>query len=346
MWIGVALWLPGAGLLAQVGGLFSYEFLNLSPSARVAALGAAHIAVADDDVNLAAVNPALLNASMHQHLSFSHAFHLAGVQHGYAAMGLYHPKWKTTFHGGIQYVDYGDFDLTNELGEVEGNFKANEYAFTLGAGRQVYERITVGANVKLISSQLETYRSLGLATDLAAFYEDTAANFSATLIFRNIGTQLSTYTDGNKEPIPFEMQAGIAKRLRHLPLRFSLIYRYLDRWNVLYDDPNNKEDNFLLNEEPTERSNSSIWLDNFFRHFVFNAELLLGARDNFRLRAGYNHLLRQELSETDYRSLSGFTFGVGLKIKRFRLDFGRTNFHIGGGVNQLSVSTHLKEFKH
>jgi len=330
---------------AQVGGLFAYEFLNLSPSARVAALGAAHIAVADDDVNLASGNPALLNAAMHQQLSFSHAFHLAGVQHGYAAMALHQPRWKTTFHAGIQYADYGDFDLTNEFGEVEGTFSANEYAFTVGAGRQIYERISAGANLRFVSSQLETYRSAGLVGDLALLYEDTASRFSATLVLRNMGGQLTAYAPGNAEPLPFEMQAGIARRLKHLPLRFSVIYRFLDRWNILYDDPNAKEDNFLLNDTPTERSRSSIWLDNFFRHFVFNAELLLGARDNFRLRAGYSHLLRQELSEADYRSFAGFTFGLGIKINRFRLDFGRTNFHIGGGVNQLSIATNLREFK-
>ena len=67
---------------AQIGGLNTYEFLNLSPSARVSALGGNLITVRDDDANLALANPSLLNESMHQQLAFSHSFHVAGISHG------------------------------------------------------------------------------------------------------------------------------------------------------------------------------------------------------------------------------------------------------------------------
>lgn len=334
----------GQLLWSQVGGGYTYSFLNLSPSARVAALGASHIAVADDDVALAALNPALLNPSMGGQLSFSHSFHLAGISHGYAAIGLQPNHWKTSLHTSIQYVDYGDFTRTNELGEEEGGFVANEYALLVGAGRPVNERLRIGGNARFILSQLETYQSVGLAGDLGIFYADTSKGFTATVLLRNIGGQLTSYEGSSREPIPFEMQAAVAKRLQHLPLRFSVIYRFLDRWNIRYDDPNKEVTNLFLNNEPVDASKASIWFDNLFRHFVFNAELLLGAKENFRLRAGYSHLLRQELSEADYRSFAGFTLGVGFKIKKFRLDYGRTNFHIGGGVNQLTISTQLREF--
>jgi hypothetical protein len=141
------------------------------------------------------------------------------------------------------------------------------------------------------------------------------------------------------------MQVGISKRLKHLPLRFSMVYRYFDRWNILYDDPNSKEQTLFLDNTPTVKSNASIWLDNFARHFVFNGELLIGKKGNFRLRFGYSHLLRKELTIDGYRSLAGFTFGTGIRINRFHLDYGRTNFHLAGGVNQLSISTNIKAFK-
>ncbi|MEM1216176.1 MAG: type IX secretion system protein PorQ [Bacteroidota bacterium] len=337
--------LLSSALSAQVGGLFTYEFLNFSPSARVSALGGVLIGVQDDDINLAANNPAALNPQMHQQISFSHAFHPGGINYGYAAAGHHVEKWATTFTLGMRYVDYGTFDLTNNLGIVEGDFGAGEYALTIGAGRQLNERIHAGANVRMVSSRFESYTSFGLLADLGLMYVDTASNFVFSFVGRNIGRQLSTYREANVEPLPFELMAGVSKRLRYLPLQFSLTYRFLDRWNILYDDPNQQETTQLFGQEPTERSRAEIWFDNLARHFVASTELFIGKRENFRLRLGYSHLLKQELSVNELRSLAGFTFGVGLKIKRFRLDYGRTNFHLAGGVNQLTIATNLREFR-
>lgn len=333
-------------LSAQInGGDNVFEFLNLSNSARITALGGHLITVMDDDVNLAFANPALLNSGMHQQLSFSHNFHLNAIKYGYAAYGHYVAPWKTTFHAGIHYVAYGEFQQTDELGQVLGTFRANDYALTLGAGRQVDERLYLGANVKLLTSRLETYGSTGIAADLAAAYRDTSGRFLATLVLRNIGAQLSTYSPGNREPIPFEVQVGISQRLRYLPFRISVIYRYLDRWNITYDDPNTKEVEFLFGEAPRQRSDAEVFLDNFFRHFVFSGEFLLGRKENFRLRLGYNHLLRTELSVENFGSLAGFSFGAGIKISKFRLDYGHQIYHIAGGVNHLSIATNFQEFR-
>ncbi len=337
--------LLSSGLQAQIGGINTYEFLNLSPSARVSALGGAQIAVRDDDANLAFGNPAILNSLMHQQLAFNHSFHVAGISHGYAAYAHHFGKAGITGHAGVQYVSYGSFDQTDEFGQVNGSFKAAEYAITAGAAREFYGRLALGANLKFITSQLEAYNSLGMAADLAGVYFDTARNFTAAVVFRNIGTQLTTYEEGNTEPIPFEIQVGLSKRLRHLPFRFSIIYRHFNRWNILYDDPNAEPSTLFFGEVDTERSKTSIWLDNFFRHFVFSGEFLFGKRENFRLRAGYNHFMRRELSVENFGSLAGFSLGGGIKVNRFRIDYGHTAFHLGGGLNHFSISTNLQEFK-
>jgi len=330
---------------AQLGGLHTFSFLNLSPSARITGLGGNLITVMDDDANLAYHNPALLNPAMHQQMSFSHAFLIEGIQHGYAGYAHHAAKWNTTLHGGVHYVRYGLFDYTDEFGNESGTFKAAEYAITLGAGRQVNERLSIGINGKLITSQLESYRSLGIAADLAGMYFDTANQFAITFVMRNIGAQLSTFRSDNPEPLPYDFQMGISKQLRYLPFRFSVIYHHLQRWNLLYDDPNSSEDNLFFGDMPTERSDVSIFFDNLFRHFIFNGELLIGQRESLRLRLGYNHFMRQELSVDNYRSLSGITFGAGIRISRFRLDYGRNNYHLAGGMNHLSISTNLREFR-
>lgn len=333
-------------LTAQVGGDHVYEFLNLSPSARVTGLGGTLIAVKDDDVALAYANPAVLNPEMHQQLSFNYNFHLAGISNGYAAYGHHVQPWDMTFHGGIQFINYGTFDATDEFGQINGTFKASEYAITVGASRQLYEKLSLGANIKLVTSQFESYNSLGLVADLAAFYRDTSGRFSASLVVRNAGGQLTTYHDDNRESMPLDVQLGISQRLKHLPFRLSVTYQKLNRWNILYDDPNQVDETLLLGDsEPTERSDFSINVDNFFRHLTFGGEFLFGKKENFRLRFGYSHFQRKELSVANFRSLSGFSLGLGLKISRFRIDYGRRFYHLAGALNHLSISTNLKEFR-
>lgn len=339
-----ALLLPFS-IFAQLGGTNVYEFLNLPPSARVSALGGNLITVADDDVNLAYMNPAALNREMHEQIAFSHNFYLADINNGYFSYGHFIEPWDMTIHGGIQYVSYGEFDWTDELGNINGTFNAAEYALVLGAGKQLSEKYSVGANLKAISSQFESYNSFGATVDAALMYRDTASNFSLSLVLRNMGTQFTTYREDNFEPIPFDMQIGISKRLRYLPFRFSIIYHHVHQWNILYDDPNSEEPTLFLGDAPAEQSETSIFFDNLFRHFIFNGEFLFGKKENFRLRVGYNHFMRKELSVEDFRSLAGFSFGLGLKINRFRIDYGRSNFHLAGGTNHISISTNFREFR-
>ncbi len=332
--------------LGQLGGLNTYEFLNLPASARISGLGGNLISVMDDDANLAYNNPSLLNPSMHGQLSFNHSFHLAGTQHGYFSYAHHLTGADMTFHGGIQYANYGEFEETDEFGIENGTLNAAEYAVTIGAGKEVYERLALGVNAKFVTSSLGRFNSTGLVADIAAVYYDTASNFTATILFKNVGTQISTFQEGgDTEPLPFEIQVGFSKRLKHLPFRFSVVYHHLDRWNVTFDDPNSEETTLFFGEEPPERSMTSIWFDNFFRHFIFNGEFLFGKKDNFRLRFGYNHFMRKELTTTNFGGFAGFSLGVGFKVNRFRIDYGRTTYHLAGGINHLGITTYLKEFK-
>lgn len=337
--LGIISYLPAQ----PIGGDNVYEFLNLSSHARITALGGNLITVRDDDISLAFDNPAALNPQMHNSLAFNYNFRLADIRNGYFGFGQHIQKWDMTFHGGIHYISYGDFIGTDEVGLVEGTFDAAEQAITIGAGKQLYERLSVGANLKMVNSRFESYNSVGLLGDVAAMFHDTASRVNVTLLFKNIGTQLSTYRPDNQEPMPFEIQIGVSKKLRHLPFRFSVIYHNLQQWNILYDDPNAVDDSFFFIDEGNSNNNNDF-VDNLFRHFIFNGEFLFGKKENFRLRLGYNHLNRKELAVRSLRSLHGFSLGVGLKINRFRIDYGRSFQHIAGGNNHFSISTNLKEF--
>lgn len=330
---------------AQItGGQNVFSFLNLSPSARITALGGMQIAAKDDDVAFAAVNPAALNAAMDGRITLQHNFFLSDIQHGYVAYANHLPRVGFTVQGGLQYVGYGDMPQTDEYGNKMGNVKASETALTLGGARVLTDRVSLGINLRFAFSTLAEFKSNALAADAGLMYADTARRFVAALVLRNAGAQLATYA-GKKEYLPFDLQVGFSKRLRYLPFRLSVIAHHLHQWEIRYDDPNAEDDDVLVfGEEDGGNNDKNAGIDNFFRHLVFNGEFLLGRNEAFQLRVGYNHLRKKELSVRNYRSLAGFSFGMGVKISRFRVDFGYGAYHLGGSVVHFGLGTNLKEF--
>lgn len=331
-------------LNAQIGGTKVYQFLNLPQSARVTGLGGYLMTVVDEDLSLAYSNPGLLNPLMGGGISFSHNFQLGGIGNGHLAYAHNFEKWDMTGHVNFQYMNYGTFAATDQFGNINGEFKASETTATVGLGKQLYEKLSVGANLRFVNSNLESYNSIGWAGDLGFVYQDTASNFSAALVFRNFGSQFTAYEEDRFEGIPYNAHISVTKKLRYLPFRFSLIYSYLNRWNITYDDPNQENDFLFLGEDQNTESEFGIWVGNFARHLTFNGELLLGKYEGFKLRFGYNHLRKKELSVTNFRSLAGWSLGFGMKIKRFRFDFGHAFYHLAGGTNHLTISTNLREF--
>lgn len=328
-----------------IGGRHVFQFMTLSPSARVSGMGGLQIAVKDDDVALAALNPAALSQRMNGRLSFQHNFYLADIQHGYAAYAHHLPKLGFTLHGGIQYVDYGEIKRTDEFGTLlGGNVPASETALTLGGARQLNEYISLGLNFRMGFSALDAVRSTALAADAGLMYADTARRFTLGLVLRNAGVQMSPYND-LREDLPFDVQVGVSKRLRHLPFRFAIIAHHLHEWDIRYNDPNLKDDDVLLfGEEEPKNNKVNEFVDNFFRHLVFNGEFLLGKNEGLRLRIGYNHLRKRELTVRNYRSMAGFSGGVGIKINRFRLDVGIAPYHLAGGIFHVGIGTNLRDF--
>ncbi|MCS6927889.1 MAG: type IX secretion system protein PorQ [Saprospiraceae bacterium] len=335
----VSLSLP---TVAQVtGGRHAFKFLTLSPSARITALGGLHISVRDDDVALAALNPAALNPRMSGRLSLQHNFLLANIQHSYAAYAHHAKIFNATLHASIQHVNYGDIPRADAFGNVQGEVRATETAFTLGIARLLTPKWSLGLNVRFARSALDMYQATALSSDVGVLYEDTARLFSAAAVVRQLGTQLTLYRD-TREALPFDLQLAVSKRLRYLPFRLSIVAHHLHQWNIRYDDPALRPRNPLLfgGDQPTE-GNPTI--DNFFRHLIFNGEFLLGANEFFRIRLGYNHLRRRELTVRNFRSLAGFSAGLGLRVSRFRIDLGYASYHIAGGIVHFGLSTNVRE---
>jgi len=326
-------------LLAQPAGKRAYEFLNLPASARITALGGHLISVHDEDISLALANPATLNDRMHNRISFSHNFHFADIQNGYVSYGRHIEKWALTTHFGVQYVSYGDFTYADVLGNQNGTFSSGETAFVIGASKKVADRITIGANIKSVFSNLESYTSTGILMDLGINYSNDSSGFMFTLLAKNMGAELTTY-NGSGFGTPLDIQVGVSKRLKYLPFRLTIIAHQLHKANVRYDDPDKLVQTDIFGE-PVKVNKFGESIDNIFRHIIINGEFMLGKNENLRLRAGYNHLRRKELSLSTFRSLAGFSLGFGIKVSAFKLDYGLGYYHVAGATNHISISTDL-----
>lgn len=331
-------------LSAQIGGKHYYEFLNVPNSARITALGGYLNTVKDDDVALALTNPAALNEKMHGAITFHHNFYLSDIQNGYVGYGHDLKDSPFAVHGGFQYLTYGDFQATDPTGQVTGDFDANELAIILGGSYQLNEHYSVGVNLKHVSSRFEAFTSSAVGADISAMYYNAESEWAVTIALTNFGGTYEHYTENTEASMPTQLQIGFSKRLKHLPFRYSIIAHHLEEWNIAYDDPNVQDNNVLFGDEGGSDDGPSF-IDQLARHFVFNGEFLFGKEENFRVRLGYNNLRRADLNLLNRFTLSGFTFGVGFKVNRFRIDYGFGGYHYASNAHHFSISTNIKEFR-
>lgn len=330
---------------AQIGGQNTFGFLDLSSSvsARLNALGGVNVSLRDDDPMMAYENPALLNDSMDNWVGLSFSPFLGGANYGYTAY-MRDIKNVGLFHAGIKYFNSGQQLGADEFGNTTSPFSTNEAVVTVGYAQPIgLTNIHVGSNLKFIASNLAPgFSSTGLALDLGASYLSDSGLFSAGLVIRNMGVQLTSYVaDGVREPLPFQIVAGVSNKLKYMPLRFSLTLTHLDRWDLYYDDPN-AEVELDFNGNPID--NSPGVADRIARHMVFGGEFLLGK--SLRLRVGYNHLRRQELRSQNRAGMSGFSLGLGIRANRkgFAFDYGYSSLGSAGLFNahQFSLRYRIK----
>ncbi len=323
---------------SQIGGNSTYAFLNLATPARIAAMGGTFISVKDADLNLGLRNPSLLDPSVSGQLALNGVNYFSDIKLGNVSYAQHFNKLGT-FAAGINYINYGDFIAADEIGEQTGTFSASEYDFLTSWAIPIDSMFSFGANLHFIYSQLENYTSSGMAVDLASSYYNANHGLTATVLVRNLGSQINKYREGEKEDLPFEVQAGISKKLGRAPLRFSLTMRNLQKWDLTYIDPNSAQEVDPLTQEPID--NSASFGDKLLLHTIFGMELLPGK--NFHIRAAYNFQRRKELGLESRMSTTGVSWGFGFRVSKFIIGYGRATYHLQGASNHFSLTTNLTE---
>ncbi len=335
------MWLLPSGLFAQVGGQGTYDFINLPNSTRVASLGGELISLSENDVSLCYYNPALLNDGMLNHLALNYTNYFMDINYGYVATAFKAGKKVGNIGLGMHYVNYGTFTRADYTGAITGEFEAKEYAMNITWAYAIDSMFSVGLNLKPVYSVLETYQSYGLATDFAVTYHNPGNLFTSALVFRNFGMQFKPYVEDNREPLPFEVQLALSKRLEHAPFRFTITAHHLETLDMTYEinGDDGDVDYFGTSEEKSRWEEIG---DMALRHLNFSVEIL--PFDNFYFALGYNMQRNKELQIGSMVSTVGLSWGFGLKISKFQVGFARGTYHLAGASNHFSLSTDLSSF--
>jgi len=325
-----------------------YEFLNLPQTAVITSMGGYGFPSLVPDTGMSLMIPSLLSQDHNNYLSLNFVSYFDDINYGTVAF-THHMEGLGHFAGSVQYINYGRFIEANELGHVTGEFTAGEYSFQLGWGRMLNEQFAIGSNLKVIYSSFYEYSSLGLATDVSVSYHNAEHLVAASVVARNIGRQITTYHEGNRESLPFDLVLGVTKKLANAPFQFSLVAHNLHHFDLSYDSPLLLPDHFdggETNGSFQERAGDVA--GNVMRHIILGVEFT--PIENFALRAGYNYRRRQEMKVDTRLSTVGFSWGFGLRVSRFQINYGRSHHHLAGASdsglsapNHISVSTSLQE---
>jgi hypothetical protein len=312
---------------SQTGGDNVYEFLNLTHSGLISSLGGSNVSLNGNNLNLAYHNPALLNQTMNNALALNYVNYFAGINYGLAMYSHSFPGIGNTA-AGLTYLNYGSFTESDPSGNITGEFRASEYAFSLLYSREIDSLFSVGINLKPVLSHLENYSSFGFAFDIGASWHNRSNLFSSGIVIKNAGWQLTSYAGEARQKLPFEIQAGLSQRLAHAPFRFSLTLKHLEKFDLThqYISP----DSTLTGDQVSRE-----FSENLLRHVLLGAELI--PHKNFYFSGGYNYQRRSELQVESRVSAVGFSWGFGINTSWLDIEFGRAMYHLAGSSSHVSV---------
>lgn len=322
---------------SQVGGKSVFQFLNLVTSPRQSALGGKVITLYDSDVNQALFNPATINPEMDNHLAVNYGSLFGEVTYGTAAYAYTYDRHVQTFHVGVNYVNYGNFEGYDEFGQATTSFSGSEMALSLGYSYNIpFTNFHIGANAKFISSTLEAYSSFGAAADIGMLYIDDDNDINYALSVRNMGTQITTYA-GTRENLPLEVLLGISQELDNVPIRWHLTFENMQQWNVAFSNPNRAVGNL----DGGSNQEKVGFFNNALRHMIFGVELF--PRKSINLRIGYNFRRGEELRVVEQRNFSGISAGFGLKMGRLKFNYSYSRYTLAANTSLFGLTINLQD---
>ena len=306
--------LPATALAQEYASAFNT--LRLPASSHAAALGGQNVTLIEDEPTAGWYNPALYaNVS-----DLSAGLNFMTYAAGSTWMGAHFVKAfgeRHTMAVGVQYMNYGKMDETDEAGNTLGQFSAKDIVIGAGYSYLLSDRWTGGANLKMMVSNLADYTALAAAVDVGLNYYDDENDLSVSASLQNIGTQLKAYHDGQRTHLPFTLALGFSKGMAHLPVRFHVTMTDVTRWkSSYYVLPENKD---------KDKSDKVGFGKKALNHFVLGLDIL--PTDYLYLSVGYNFRRAYELKASGSSHLAGLSAGAGVNVKHFKFGVSYAKYH-------------------
>lgn len=321
-----------------LGGNSVFNFLKLSNTTQLTALGGVNVSQISNDVGLAFNNPALLQPSMHSQMNAVFNDFYGGIKVYHLSLGYHHAKLNTTFSWGLNYFNYGSTTETDASGNVLGQFKPTDWVMQVSAARSYLSKWKYGATLKFINSNYGQYRSNGVAMDVGVQFRDSSKLFSASLVAKNMGFQLKKYDGSDPDDLPFDLQAGLTKRLLGAPFSFSITAQRMHQFDIGYNDTTFNNENGFENS-----SDKKFTFEKLFNHLVLGTTVYIG--DHVEVMAGYNFLRRKELNIGNAgNGLNGFSLGAGVLFGKLQVRYARAYYQSNTAYNQFGLNMTLNQY--
>lgn len=306
--------LPATALAQEYASAFNT--LRLPASSHAAALGGQNVTLIEDEPTAGWYNPALYANVSDLSAGLDFMTYAAGSTwmgaHFVKAFGERH-----TMAVGVQYMNYGKMDETDEAGNTLGQFSAKDIVIGAGYSYLLSDRWTGGANLKMMVSNLADYTALAAAIDVGLNYYDDENDLSVSASLQNIGTQLKAYHDGQRTHLPFTLALGFSKGMAHLPVRFHVTMTDVTRWKSSY---------YMLPENKDKDKSDKVGFGKIaLNHFVLGLDIL--PTDYLYLSVGYNFRRAYELKASGSSHLAGLSAGAGVNVKHFKFGVSYAKYH-------------------
>ncbi|MBI4727353.1 PorV/PorQ family protein [candidate division TA06 bacterium] len=278
-----------------------FSFLRLPLKAKAVAMGEALAGASDDPAGLP-YNPAGLSLIKSRQGSAGYTNYAADIQAG--SLNYVQPwdQWGT-YSAGISYLNSGSIkETTMDMPTGTGNtFSYNTLALSLGYGRVISSQLFAGAALKGIYDKVQEYSAAAVAVDLGVLYEidmeqaakillkakgrhNYGSSLTAGFSALNLGVAAKAFVN-EKEKLPLTFRGGLAYR----PV--------LNRLTVA----------LALSKAIDAGVKGQLGLEYF-------------VKDALALRLGYNGTMGGIKTGSDLDDFTGLACGLGICIKKYRLD--------------------------
>ena len=305
-----ALWGGQAPAQTKTGTTI-LQFVAIEPSARLAAMGNAGVAI-HDDIQSIYYNPGALGWMSEGAAQFTHGLWFADIQYDYAAVALPLGNLGNASLA-VTTLNSGEMDVRTverPLGTGE-RFSVRDVAINLGYGRQITDRFAAGmqvnwANETIWNSSVNLFTgSLGTIYRLA----DNGLTLGASLL--NIGTRAAF--DGRDLAIQFDQDPdrnGDNSTLPATQFTDEFPAPLTFRVGLAYPHRVSRQSRLLMTADALHPSDNTESL-NLGWEWTW--------REAFAVRGGYQNLFQRD---SDF----GLTTGVGIRGalggRHFHVDYG------------------------